>query len=78
MKEFGDTPIPVVAFNHESKTRDTVYNGTVNQAQIRKNPTTVAMPKKGDLVLVAQHFGTSRLPKCLGIIQGKNFIVTGD
>ena len=45
---------------------------------IKKNFTTIKMPKKGDLVLVAQHYGTSRLPKCLGIIQGKKFIVTGD
>ena len=48
------------------------------QTHIKNNFTTVKMPKKGDLVLVAQHYGTSRLPKCLGIIKGKNFIVTGD
>jgi hypothetical protein len=36
----------------------------------------IAIPNKGDTVLVALERGSNRLPRCLGKLQGKNFIMT--
>jgi len=43
---------------------------------IRKSVTAgVVMPKVGESVLVAREMGTRRLPRAIGVIQGKNWIV---
>lgn len=71
MAEFGDQPIPIVAFNYLVDVYDD--NGT---SVAKKTLTTkVAMPKVGDTVVVAREFGTRRLPRALGILQGINWVV---
>lgn len=84
MKEFGDQPIPVVGFDHEVTIYDETPKGTTTVAAGNPSPfqttkkvfqISVVMPKKGDVVFVAREMGVRRLPRCLGIIQGKNWIV---
>ncbi len=75
LKGFSDDPIPVVAFDYEVKYYDTDSDGNV---VVRKAKVTPVIPKVGQTVFVAYEMGTSRLPRCLGVIQGKNWIVTED
>src|SRR5690348_15857553 len=72
MTEFGDQPIPIVGFDYEVKYYDTDNAGFV---RTRNSVATVVMPKVGDTVLVARELGTRRLPRCLGVIQGKNWVI---
>lgn len=52
------------------------YLGYNESYTVRKVMTkaTVRMPKVGQMVLVAREMGTNRLPRCLGVIQGRNWI----
>lgn len=84
MKEFGDQAIPIVGFDYEVNYYDESPKGTTTQAEgdaaqfrtIKKTAkVSVVMPRKGDSVLVARELGTRRLPRCLGVIQGKKWIV---
>jgi hypothetical protein len=36
----------------------------------------VALPAVGETVMLALERGTRRLPRCLGVLKSKNFIVT--
>lgn len=74
MREFGDQAIPIVGFDYEVKYYDD--NGTSVSA--KKVIAKAVMPKRGDTVLVAREMGTNRLPRCLGVLQGKNWIVAED
>lgn len=71
MKEFGSQPIPIVAFDYTVKYYDTTPTGVT----VRNAVAQAQMPKVGQLILVAREMGTSRIPRCLGVIQGKNWIV---
>lgn len=84
MNEFGDQPIPIVGFEHEVTIYDETPKGTTAVAAGNPSPyqatkkvvkISVVMPKKGDVVFVAREMGIRRLPRCMGIIQGKNWIV---
>jgi hypothetical protein len=84
MREFGDQPIPIVGFDYEVSFYDESPKGTTTPAEGIAAPyntykktakVTVVMPKKGQTVLVAREMGTHRLPRCLGVIQGKRWIV---
>jgi hypothetical protein len=87
LEEFGDQPIPIVAFNYKVKIydespRDTVY-GAVGAAadykvKIKYRTTTVVVPDVGETVLVARELGIRRLPRCLGVIQGRDWIISED
>lgn len=87
MKEFGDQPIPIVGFDHEVKYYDESPRGTDYGAagsnakyitRVKTAKISVVVPKRGDTVLVAREMGTRRLPRCLGVIQGKKWIVPED
>jgi hypothetical protein len=87
MKEFGSQPIPIVAFDYEVKYYDESPQGTTVPTGGSGSPyrtltkiakATVIMPKKGDTVLVAKEMGTSRLPRCLGVVMGTKWIMKGD
>jgi hypothetical protein len=87
LSEFGDQPIPIVAFDYEVSYYDETPKGTVgvavgaaSQSKIskKKATTVVVMPKVGQTVLVARELGTRRLPRALGVILGKNWIVPED
>jgi hypothetical protein len=68
LEEFGDQPIPVIGFDQEVK----LYTKTSVQ-RLKATPLT---PKVGDTVLVAKHMGTRRLPKCLGVVQGYDYVLS--
>jgi hypothetical protein len=70
LKEFGDQPIPLYAFEYTVKYYDIDNFGRM---QVRKTTAKVILPKKGDMVLVAKQFGSRRLPKCLGVLRSINF-----
>jgi hypothetical protein len=83
LKEFGDQAIPIVGFDYTVKYYDETPNGTNTstvgtsanyRTTVKTANAKVVMPKKGDLVLVARELGIRRLPRCLGVIQGKNWI----
>lgn len=87
LEEFGDQPIPVVAFNYEVKYYDesvkgTNYGTSGSAAQyktyVKKAVAEILVPKVGETVLVARELGIGRLPRCLGVIQGKGWIVRED
>lgn len=71
MAEFGDQPIPIVAFDYTFDVYDD--NGTLvtKKTIVAK----VKMPNVGDTIVVARELGTRRLPRALGILQGKNWLV---
>ncbi len=81
LKEFGDTPIPVVGFDYQVKYSYKEPTGvtTIKKTKPYSNEVEILVPRVGDTVLVAQHFGTRRLPKCLGVIKSKRYVVpTGE
>lgn len=40
------------------------------------NEVEILVPQIGELVLVARHLGSDRLPKCLGVVKGTDYIQT--
>lgn len=68
--EFGSTPIPIVAFDYDVTVFDSTPTGVVRKEVIAK----VRMPKVGDLVAIGKQSGQRRLPLCLGVVKGKNYI----
>jgi hypothetical protein len=72
LAEFGDQPIPLVGLTYDLKYHDTLPDGTVKVRDVTLTPT---VPKKGQTVLIAREMGTRRLPRCLGVLMGKNWIV---
>jgi hypothetical protein len=74
MSEFGDQPIPVVGFDYEIDYYDTTATGVVKKTA----PVKLIMPSVGDSVLVARELGVPRMPRCLGVIQGTNWIIPGE
>jgi len=75
ISELGDQPIPVVGFDLDVKYYDTDGTGTVNVKHATASPIT---PDVGDHVLVALELGTQSLPRCVGVIQGRNWIIPED
>ena len=84
MEEFGDQPIPIVAFDYDVKYYDETPDGTTAVAaggaspfnvETRTVKAKIVVPKIGDTVLVASELGSKRLPRCLGVLKGKNWIV---
>lgn len=80
LEEFGDQPIPLVAFDYEVKYYDETPNGTTVPSTGASSPfktktktvkAKVLVPKVGETVLVARELGTRRLPRCLGVILAK-------
>ena len=86
LKEFGDQPIPCIGFHYRLKYYDTRPKGNVVAGQPVKTErkpvrtpdysrdVEILVPRVGDVVLVARHFGSRRLPKCLGIIKSKKYV----
>ncbi len=76
LKEFGDTPIPLVAHHYQVKylSRDSSGRIIILKTVAYSADVEVLVPKVGDIVLVAQHLGTRSLPKCLGVIMSRNYI----
>lgn len=73
IKGMGHTAIPIVSFNYDIRYYDTdeLGNATVKNARAK-----IAVPKLGEIVLVVFELGSTRLPRCLGVVQGKNYLET--
>lgn len=69
-KDFGDEPIPVVAFNSFVRTFDSTASGI----SVRNVTGNAIVPEIGDTVLIARELGTRRLPRCLGVIGGNGLV----
>lgn len=83
IKELGDQPIPIIGFDHEVRYYDETPRGTTAPALGQDNPfkttpklakITVLVPKIGETVVVAKEMGTTRIPRCLGVIQGRDWL----
>lgn len=90
LKEFGDQPIPCIAFDYQVKYyyeaptgNTTAVGAAVNKVTTSRktkpytNEVEILVPKVGETVLVAQHLGSRRLPKCLGVIQSTDYVRAG-
>lgn len=84
IEDFGDQPIPIIGFDHEIEYYDETPKGTIAVVAGGASPYKVVkkkvkvktlVPKIGDTVVVARELGSRRLPRCLGVIQGKGWIV---
>jgi hypothetical protein len=71
LKEFGDQAVPIISFDYEIDYYDASASGTAK----RKAKAVLTMPRVGQVVLVAREMGSQRLPRCLGVIQGKGWFV---
>ena len=69
--EFGDQPIPLVGFDYKLKYYDTDSTGVV---RVRTGQAEIQVPQVGEVVIIAREFGANRLPRCLGILKGQNWI----
>lgn len=80
LREFGDTPIPLIGFDYRVKYRYKETDGTTTVAKTKPHSDDVEIltPRVGDTVLVAQQFGTRRLPKCLGVIKSVRYVESGE
>lgn len=83
VKELGDQPIPLLAFNYDVDYFDETPRGvlTTSVGTAAKFKTTkkkarvkVQCPKKGETVLIAREMGSDFLPRCLGVIQSKKYL----
>lgn len=78
LREFGDQPIPLFGFDYQVKYS---YTDATNKTVIKKTAAyskdvEILTPKVGDIVLVALQLGSRRLPKCIGVIKSKNYVVS--
>jgi hypothetical protein len=73
LKELGAQAIPVVGFDYDVKYYDTDSTGTVNVRHMTATPKT---PKVGQIVVVALELGDQSIPRCIGVVQGKNWITS--
>lgn len=71
LREFQAQAIPVISFDYDVTYYDTDNNGIVRR---KVTKATVRMPRVGQTVVVAMEMGLSRLPRCLGIVQGRGWI----
>lgn len=77
LKEFGDQPIPLVAFDMQVKYYIPDGQGGLKPRLTKafsNEEVEILTPRVGDVVLIAQHLGSRRLPKCLGVIKSRNYV----
>lgn len=76
VRELGSIPVPLIAFDYQVKYSYREASGTlqIQKTKAYSEEVDVLTPRVGDTVLIAQHFGASRLPKCLGVIKSRNYI----
>lgn len=79
LREFGDQPIPLIAFDHQVKyyVPDGSGHMTPRKTKAHSNEVEILVPRVGDTVLVARHMGSRRLPKCLGVIKSTGYVRAG-
>ena len=72
LREFGDQPIPIVGFDYTVNYYDTDATGAIHK---KTSKIKVQVPKLGEAVLVISELGSQRLPRCVGVIKGKNWLI---
>lgn len=77
LKEFGDQPIPLVSFDYQVKYSYVNADGAtvIKKTRPYTRDVEILVPRVGDVVLIGRQMGSSRLPKCLGVVKSKNYIV---
>lgn len=73
IKELGNQPIPIVGLDSNVKYYDTDATGKINVKHAVVAP---VVPKVGQSIFVALEMGTQSLPRCIGVIHGKNWITS--
>jgi len=76
--ELTDQPIPLMAFDYDITYYDESPRGAqVGSYRTYKKPAEVKVkcPKVGETVLIAREMGSDFLPRCLGVLRSKNFIL---
>lgn len=71
VRELGAQAIPVVGFDYNVTYYDTDSTGVVNRKNAKISPAT---PKVGEHVFIVLEMGAQSLPRCLGTIQGRNWL----
>ncbi len=75
MAEFGDQPIPIIAFRQKIRYFDTQVGGSLKAKEVIAE---AVVPEIGETVLVARELGTRRLPRCLGVVQSFEYVIAQD
>lgn len=73
VRELGNQAIPVVGFDYNVKYYDTDETGTVNVKHAQISP---AVPKVGEHIFILFEMGSKSLPRCVGVVQGRNWIAS--
>ena len=84
IEDFGDQPLPIIGFDYTVDVYDETPAGTTvpsvgsgSPYKVKKKTLTikVQVPKIGQTVVIASELGSKKLPRCLGVIQGKDWII---
>lgn len=75
VKELGGQAIPMVGFDMSVKYYDTDNTGTV---LVRSSISSPKVPNVGESVFIVLEMGAHSLPRCLGTIQGRNWVTRED
>jgi hypothetical protein len=77
-REMGDQPIPLVGFDYEITYFDESPRGTGGGGSFKTYKKTakakLMVPKVGEVVLIVREMGYDGHPRCVGVIQSRNFI----
>lgn len=90
--EIGDQPIPIFSFDYEIKYYYERPSASVNvtagspgprelftrKSNLAKKEVRTLCPEIGETVLVVRHYGSRRLPKCIGVLRSKDFATPGE
>jgi len=69
----ANVALPIVSFNYDVRYYDTDDDGKLITRKARAQ---IVVPALGETVLVAFELGSTRLPRVLGVVQGKNYLET--
>lgn len=69
LEEFGQTAIPIAAFDMKLSYYDTTETGDVTK---RTEQSELVMPRVGQVAVVLNQSGNHRFPVCVGVIQSKS------
>ena len=77
VKELGDQPVPLMAFDYDVTYYDESPRGVSSgyRVYMKKAEVEVKVPQKGEIVLIAREMGSDHLPRCLGVLRSKNYVV---
>ena len=78
VKELGDQPIPLIAFEYEITYYDESPRGTSGGGSFHTFKKTaiskVQVPQKGEMVLILLEMSYGGRPRCFGVVQSRNFV----